>query len=1201
MKKIYKKILATALSVVFLASFVPQKAYAADSIPMTGAAKRKANQPKFSGYRVWDIRDWTPENDPGAQLLKAKVPLQKRNEPFKATQANPTLESNAEIMLMQGDYGNTFTDGMMYNNTFGYYPLSFWQYTDYFAPWHGATTATTPEDLYDRKYESKVDRGWEKRYFEFGVLNIPNPAYTNAAHKNGVKSIAVIYFDQYYRQGQTINELFVQDKDGKFPVAEKLIEMAKFFGYDGYFFNAEESVEERFENSKKLFLKRLHDAGLYTQYYNTENAMNSSKYQWLFYDTDGDGKKERIQDSVFVNYGWPGTVDKQMEFIKSKKIDPFKNVFYGVEANQNGFNGNHTSGKQIQKLYEKNTKNPRASIALFTPSDFYQRALPEDMIQDTGYQWMIEERARMYFSGAKVNPRETGMFEGYKREDVMFDDASGWVGVADFTSEKSVIKGSNFYSSFNIGKGIQYFENGKVSLDEEWSNINIQDIPLTWQWWIDSENTNGKLNLDFDFGKKEVRRDKSKQVIELPFNQIGAYEGGSSLVTYGKLDGQNTIRLYKTDLDINQNSKLDITFRKTSTDDVKMKLSLIFKDKTGEIVKEDIENSEKSGAWTTSTINLSKYDGKKLAMIGLSFEGKSENYQMNIGKISVSDGLKVPSKPEEFKIQKLFSDDEMIVEWKKEDFSNVDKYEIRGVLPNGEKVFLGGIYDDVFYVKSLKNANKFELVAVGKNGEKSEPSIVEFNPDSIVNRLNYETETVEVTTKKDHPVKGSIVQSKHDGKLVLNWENPKADYKELELRVTLPENDSKALFTKIIKKGESTTDIEIPYNNGEKFEATIYTVLNDGSKLESVTLTGKLKDTYVQRYNKELFNEKNKTFWSPEPNDWSKLHVKLNDEIVKFSNRFGWESDYAIRGATLMNVTFSDDKNTSEDELEDEMQDESEEDIYDDFVDSNETYGLVEVVLEDYVGNKSLPTYIILGKNKAEDLISKIEKSEDMINSYKYKEDGKDKVKEAVEKAKALLKKKDVSNGEIKDMEKMLDEIQNTLVLKEAEKETPKETQKETPKETQKETPKETQKETSKEKYEDKNKFVPKVVYGSGQIIQKGKVDKIEFKSDGLLKTLEKVEVDGKELSKSDYFSLEGSTIVILPERYFGKLQEGNHILTMKFGEGEKNKAGNVDFGFTIKDNKLNPLTADYGVGIYISLLGISILGIYLSKKKIIK
>lgn len=690
--------------------------------------------------------------------------------------------------------------------------------------------------------------------------------------------------------------------------------MAKFFGYDGYFFNAEENVEERFADRKKLFLKRLHDAGLYTQYYDTNSSMNDSKYSWLFFDTNNDGKQERIQDSVFVNYDWTGSVDNQIEYIKNKGIDPFKDVFYAGEANKNGFNGKHRSAKNIEKLYEKETKNPRASIALFTPSDFYQRALPEDMIQDSSYQCMIEERARMYFSGAKLNPRETGMFEGYSRPDVMFDDASGWVGVADFASEKFVINGSNFYSNFNIGKGVQYFENGKVSLDEEWSNINIQDIPLTWQWWIDGENENEKLNLDFDFGGKEVRKDKSKGVINLPFKQIGAYEVGSSLVTYGKLDGQNTIRLYKTDLDIKETSKFDITFRKTSNDKVKMNLALIFKDRPQEIVRLDVMDSEKIGDWTTSTVDLSKYSGKKIAMIGLSFEGKSDNYQMNIGGIKLNDGSKAPNKPDGFNMQKLFSDDKMIVEWKKEDFSNVDKYEIRGVLPNGEKVFLGGIYDDVFYIKSLKNANKFELAAVGKNGEKSEPSIVEFNPDSIVNRLNYETETVEVTTKKDHPVKGSIVQSKHDGKVVLNWENPKADYKELELKVTLPENDSKAEFTKVVKKGETSVEIEIPNNNGEKFEATIYTILNDGRKEAFVNLTGKLKDTYVPRYNKKLYNPENTTFWSSEPNDWSKLHVKLNDKIAQFYNGFNWDSDYAIRGTTYMNVSFPGDEGVTENE-----------------------------------------------------------------------------------------------------------------------------------------------------------------------------------------------------------------------------------------------------------------------------------------------
>ncbi|MEG2429785.1 MAG: hypothetical protein RSA99_05315, partial [Oscillospiraceae bacterium] len=263
-----RKIMAYLLSAMMVSSIVATSfsaVSAADSPPMTGSQARKANQPKFSGYRVWDIRDWTPEADPGSEFLRAEIPLQKRITPFKPTQANPDLNSNAEIMLMQGDYGDAFVDGMMYNNTFLYNTLNFWQYTDYFSPWHGAATATSPEDLYDWNMENSDPDGWQKRYFEFGVLNIPNPAYTNAAHKNGAKSIACIYFDQSFRQGQTINELFVKDANGKFPVAEKLIEMAKYFGYDGYFFNAEETVRPENETAKKEFLARLESAGMYTQ------------------------------------------------------------------------------------------------------------------------------------------------------------------------------------------------------------------------------------------------------------------------------------------------------------------------------------------------------------------------------------------------------------------------------------------------------------------------------------------------------------------------------------------------------------------------------------------------------------------------------------------------------------------------------------------------------------------------------------------------------------------------------------------------------------------------------------------------------------------------------------------------------------------------------------------------------------------------
>ena len=435
-KKKGKKVLPCMLATTMLLGSVNLlEVLATDSIPMTGEQVRKTNQPRFNGYRIWDIRDWTPEADEGSEFLVAKVPLQKRNKEYKPTQVNPNLDSNGQIMLMQGDYGNSFVDGMMYNNTFGYHTLNYWQYVDYFSPWHGAASQDSPVSLYDWEYENKeASRGWEKRYFEFGVLNIPNPAYTNAAHKNGVMSIACLYFDQYYRPGQTINELFVMDEDGTFPVAEKLIEMAEYFGYDGYFFNAEEAVYPEYSERKKKFLARLEEAGLYTQYYDTNSYMNESKAGWL--ESEIDGVPTKIQDSVFVNYGWPGSFDSQLEWMKGNNIDPYEQAFYGIECLQGKFNGGHGTSANIEELYtnDDGTKNLKSSVALFTPSDFYQRDLDDGKLQNTNYQWMIAERERMFFSGVKSDPTNTGDQEGYGRPDVQVDDAGNWPGVADFSA-----------------------------------------------------------------------------------------------------------------------------------------------------------------------------------------------------------------------------------------------------------------------------------------------------------------------------------------------------------------------------------------------------------------------------------------------------------------------------------------------------------------------------------------------------------------------------------------------------------------------------------------------------------------------------------------------------------------------------------------------------------------------------------------------
>ena len=75
-------------------------------LPQGEQALGKA-QPRFPGYRVEDIKNWNAETDPFSDMVRARVPLQQRNEQFQATQANPTLTDDAKVMLMQTDYNGT--------------------------------------------------------------------------------------------------------------------------------------------------------------------------------------------------------------------------------------------------------------------------------------------------------------------------------------------------------------------------------------------------------------------------------------------------------------------------------------------------------------------------------------------------------------------------------------------------------------------------------------------------------------------------------------------------------------------------------------------------------------------------------------------------------------------------------------------------------------------------------------------------------------------------------------------------------------------------------------------------------------------------------------------------------------------------------------------------------------------------------------
>ena len=80
------------------------------------------------------------------------------------------------------------------------------------------------------------------------------------------------------------------------------------------------------------------------------------------------------------------------------------------------------------------------------------------------------------------------------------------------------------------------------------------------------------LQADFDYGKDY------EAVPRFKYTKVGGYEGGDSLVLSGKLSNDNTIRLYKTDLDVAAGSKIDLTYNRLNSDDSKLQLGLILAD-----------------------------------------------------------------------------------------------------------------------------------------------------------------------------------------------------------------------------------------------------------------------------------------------------------------------------------------------------------------------------------------------------------------------------------------------------------------------------------------------------------------------------------------------------------------------------------------------------------------------------------------------
>lgn len=900
-----KKTLIVTISALFtLQASFSSTALAGDTLPYTGSSATGLNQPIQHGYTANDILEWEPETDKDAEMLRSRVPLQERNQAFAATQANPALSPDTQMFNLAGDYGNAFMDSTAYTNKFGQYTFPYWQYVDYYSYWHGMASADVPKDLYNPSLP------WYERWFEFGVLNIPNPAYTNAAHKNGVKSLGVIFFSSNDRGPQTYTQMLVKDKDGNFPVAEKLIEIAQYYGFDGYFFNQEESsgVAVKDIPTYKEFLKVMRDSGLYVQWYDSvHNTTGRTRYENEFTAVNSpfvkDSQYGDLAHSIFLNYLWgKQKMENSKAHAESLGLNPLETVFAGVEAGGDRFNKHRND---LRNNLDSNGK-PMNSIALLG-ADFTHHGLDEDLggedtmrRSNSDYQWMSFIRDRAWWTGPNQDPTNTGRNPNVSLSDVAAK-GDNWDGVAAFIAERSVIQGSNFVSNFNLGRGLAYYVNGKVSNSEEWSNINIQDIPITWQWWMETSGT--PLQADFDFGPNYNAGQR------YDYKKVGAYNGGNSLVVNGTLDAENFLRLYKTDLQVKEGSKFTISYYKTSQDDSSvMSIGLIFKDNPEKVVKVEVPQSgKKTDGWKTANLDLSKYAGSEIAAFGIVFDNgeqeKIENYQVNIGQVKISDGsIEKPKAPTGLQITKALRDsNEMYISWNLNGYDDVKQY---NVYNNG--AYVGGIYDEVYYIKNLKGlSGEIAVTAVSQDGQESDPAVVQYD-----------------LTKGVHNIKATQTDN---GDMVVLWENPEDVHGKITIDIST-EYDYAKEVNKTVTVDSGKTEAKLPKMpiNGDKYHLKIKIGNHDW-----VSYRGTFIDRTIEAYPAEKVTiEGTSVTWElPEARDWHYLYVYENGEAKTFNTTYSQgRKPYIVRGRTHLNeLTFQ----------------------------TKSTDSILEFVMVDYSGNKA--------------------------------------------------------------------------------------------------------------------------------------------------------------------------------------------------------------------------------------------------------
>ncbi|CAM4293306.1 endo-beta-N-acetylglucosaminidase [Erysipelothrix aquatica] len=603
----------------------------------------KSLQPLAPAFRLETLLKWSPETDPDAKLNRSTVPLESRR--FQGQQINKLANPEAKITSAAISNANHDQSPSTGGEDFNIYAFDNWQYLDSMIYWASS---------------------------EEGVIAVPSPDIVDAAHRNGVPVYATLHFPWgtgHYDSLKELENMSVQDEEGNYPVADKLIEIAQYFGFDGYFFN-----QESYGSTEKV-AQSTHDMLVYVRQKSREmgypinigwydamansgsvshqDAVNKYNDLWLRRGSDND----YAVDEFFMNFNWsPSKIQSTHDYMRNTLDRNPYDAYAGFEIQQNSYK----TKINTDALVDDNGK-ALSSIALYAPNS------------TMGFAASAEE----------FNKHEQILYTGPQGDPSLADDSADWKGMSRFVTDKSVIEGTSFGTSFNAGHGKKWFVDGVEVRDRTWNYRSAQDIMPTWRWWV-KDQVGTRLAVDYDFND--------------------AYNGGNSLKLSGNLaaGSTNNVMLYSTKLDVSQDTELAVTLKGNTAAKVEVGVSFDENYVDNDLTYFPVTSNE---AWGTQTIDLGAHAGKTIYAVSIRVSNAdTETLNLNVGQLTIdSKTTGSLANTANARVDETLVKDarEASARLSWDAVEGTDVYEVYQVNKDGKEVLLGATPNTAFYADKI--------------------------------------------------------------------------------------------------------------------------------------------------------------------------------------------------------------------------------------------------------------------------------------------------------------------------------------------------------------------------------------------------------------------------------------------------------------------------------------------------------------------